>query len=204
MIRENNITDPNTNLINDPIKDTLDPLRTNFNAIGSVRRRISVMGFVDTLEHCLPEVICFLKNSWKTPTRKNQNWGCIIFLQEFRSERIPQSSEKWHLEKVGKTLKFFLKHWSTTGFQNVWPITMQRCLLIGWKYGKPVLRCSIKTYSIEALDFSVFPPFSRSSRGVIVCHLSLPHQSPHQPDENIFFRPPTFPSHPTLTYPQPS
>ena len=50
----------------------------------------------------------------------------------------------------------------------------------------------------------VFPPFSRSSRGVIVCHLSLPHQSPHQPDENIFFRPPTFPSHPTLTYPQPS
>ena len=38
MIRENNITAPITN----PIKDTLVPLRTNFNANGSVRWRTSV------------------------------------------------------------------------------------------------------------------------------------------------------------------
>ena len=38
MIRENNITDPITN----PIKDTLVPLRTNFNANGSVRWCTSV------------------------------------------------------------------------------------------------------------------------------------------------------------------
>ena len=31
--------------------------------------------------------------------------NAIRFLEEFRSERIPQSSERWHLEKVGKTLK---------------------------------------------------------------------------------------------------
>ena len=56
------------NPIKDPIKDTLVPLRTNFNANGSVRWRTSVylnlfhwpmgknlvilMGFVDTFEHC--------------------------------------------------------------------------------------------------------------------------------------------------------
>ena len=38
VIRENNITAPITN----PIKDTLVPLRTNFNANGSVRWRTSV------------------------------------------------------------------------------------------------------------------------------------------------------------------
>ena len=39
VIRENNITAPITN----PIKDTLVPLRTNFNANGSVRWRTSVL-----------------------------------------------------------------------------------------------------------------------------------------------------------------
>ena len=38
VIRENNITTP----IKDPIKDTLVPLRTNFNANGSVRWRTSL------------------------------------------------------------------------------------------------------------------------------------------------------------------
>ena len=42
LIRENNITDPIRNTIKDPIKDTLVPLRTNFNGNGSVRWRISV------------------------------------------------------------------------------------------------------------------------------------------------------------------
>ena len=42
MIRENNIKAPIKNSIKDPIKDTLVPLRTNFNANGSVRWRTSV------------------------------------------------------------------------------------------------------------------------------------------------------------------
>jgi hypothetical protein len=42
MIRENNITAPVTNPIKDPIKNTLVPLWTNFNADGSVRWRTSV------------------------------------------------------------------------------------------------------------------------------------------------------------------
>ena len=42
VIRENNITAPVTNPIMNPIKDTLVPLRTNFNANGSVRWRTSV------------------------------------------------------------------------------------------------------------------------------------------------------------------
>ena len=42
VIRENNITAPITKPIKDPIKGTLVPLRTNFNANGSVRWRISV------------------------------------------------------------------------------------------------------------------------------------------------------------------
>ena len=66
MTRENNnIAGPITNPIKDPIKETLVPLRTNFNANGSLRWRTSVylnlfhwpmgtilviiMGFVDTL-----------------------------------------------------------------------------------------------------------------------------------------------------------
>ena len=42
LIRENNITDPITNSIKDPIKYTLVPLRTNFNANGSKRWRTSL------------------------------------------------------------------------------------------------------------------------------------------------------------------
>ena len=42
VIRENNITALVTNPIKDPIKDTLVPLWTNFNANGSVRWRTSV------------------------------------------------------------------------------------------------------------------------------------------------------------------
>ena len=42
MIRENNITARITNPIKDPIKDTLVPLPTNFDANGSVRWRTSV------------------------------------------------------------------------------------------------------------------------------------------------------------------
>ena len=42
VIRENNITAFITNPIKEPIKDTLVPLRTNFNANGSVRWRTSV------------------------------------------------------------------------------------------------------------------------------------------------------------------
>ena len=42
VIRENNITAPIKNSIKDPIKDTLVPLRTNFNANGSVRWRTYV------------------------------------------------------------------------------------------------------------------------------------------------------------------
>ena len=42
VIRENNITAPITNPIKDLIKDTLVPLRTNFNANGFVRWRTSV------------------------------------------------------------------------------------------------------------------------------------------------------------------
>ena len=42
VIRENNITAPITNPIKDPIKGTLIPLPTSFNANGSVRWRTSV------------------------------------------------------------------------------------------------------------------------------------------------------------------
>ena len=87
MIRENSITAPITN----PMKDTLVPLRTNFNANGPVRWRTSVylnlfhwpmgknlviviivvinidamivMGFVDTFKHYQSKLCCTVLQS---------------------------------------------------------------------------------------------------------------------------------------------
>ena len=93
VIRENNITAPITN----PIKDTLVPLRTNFNANGSVRWRTSVY-----------------LNLFHWPMGKNsgnRNGVCRyvpVISGPFLEIGI---TKKWCLSKSYLTIKFPLAYW---------------------------------------------------------------------------------------------